>query len=360
MNRNGAEMRTLDLMRASDRQDFAFDFCSLSGMFGDLDGEISSLGGNTHLCKLNPTFPVKFIRLLRRERFDVVHSHVHFSSGFILLLARAAGVKCRIAHFRNTSDGPTTGRLRQYRRMILKWLIDKNATKVLAVSKGVMAAAWRDDWAGDARCEVTYNTVDLMPYQADINRSGVRQEFGFPLNSRIIIHIGRMDDQKNHQRLIRIFSKLVALDEDVYLLSVGRSSEPQSSFIRTLVDNLGLNQRVKFAGPRADVPRLLMASDALLFPSLWEGLPGVVLESCAAAIPVVATDLPGVLEIAEHFVSVRPMPLSSPDDAWASTVLASINESRSSPAEARTVFQESPFWVSTVLKKHTEAWIGAI
>ena len=75
--------------------------------------------------------------------------------------------------------------------------------------------------------------------------------------------------------------------------------------VREAVERRGLAAKVTFAGERADVPRLLKAFDVLLFPSKWEGLPGAVLESCAAGLPVVASDIPGVLEIGRHFPTVR-------------------------------------------------------
>src|SRR5436190_1275673 len=74
MDRGGAEMRTLELMRHVDRDRFRLEFCALSGEAGDLDEEIRSLGGRVHLLRLGASFGWKFRRLLRERRFDVVQS----------------------------------------------------------------------------------------------------------------------------------------------------------------------------------------------------------------------------------------------------------------------------------------------
>lgn len=105
MSYGGAEKRTLDLMRHIDRKRYHFHFCVLSGQSGELDKEIQHLGGSIHYIALSLAFPFKFLQLLRREQYDVVHSHIHYSSGLILWLSALANVPIRIAHFRNTSDG---------------------------------------------------------------------------------------------------------------------------------------------------------------------------------------------------------------------------------------------------------------
>ena len=92
MERGGAEMRTIDLMRYIDRNRYQLHFCSLSGKEGDLDKEIKELGGQIHYLRLSPSFPFRFISFLKKYQFGVVHSHVHMFSGFILLLAVMAKV----------------------------------------------------------------------------------------------------------------------------------------------------------------------------------------------------------------------------------------------------------------------------
>ena len=68
---------------------------------------------------------------------------------------------------------------------------------------------------------------------------------------------------------------------------------------------LGVLDRVRFSGERQDIPRLLKGADLFLFPSLWEGLPGALLEACAAGTPVLASDIAANREVAEVFPGIR-------------------------------------------------------
>jgi len=88
MDRGGAEMRTVDLMREESLKGFEFHFATLAPGAGSLDGIIEALNGHVHSCPLTPTFPFRFRRLLRTTHCDIVHSHVHIFSVYILLLAR--------------------------------------------------------------------------------------------------------------------------------------------------------------------------------------------------------------------------------------------------------------------------------
>lgn len=355
MQKGGAEMRTMDIMRNIDNHRYQFHFCTLSGLEGELDDEIRTLGGKVYLCKLGYSFPRSFRQLLRQSNFDVVHSHVHHFSGYILRLAAKEYVPTRIAHFRTVYDGHNNSLRRKLQRKLLKYWIDRYATHILAVSKIAMSSSWTM-WESDPRCEVIYSGLDSSNFDLPSDRHGVRSEFGMPGDSKLFIHIGRMDRAKNHDRIISIFYNLVQRDPFAYLLLVGRGGNEIEQRLRTKIEQLIIKNRVVFAGLRSDIPRLLRAADLMLFPSIWEGLPGVILEACAAGIPVLASDLPAVREIAEHFTSVRHLSLEIDDEKW-----VNIAQELCCPTEtkghcgvhpkAMKEFERSPFNIRSTIKK---------
>lgn len=363
MARGGAEMRTLDLMRHVDRDTYRMDYCCLSGVAGELEGEIEHLGGHFHLTKLDWRFPYTFPQLLRHHDYDVVHSHIHYSSGLVLRLAKAAGVRGRIAHFRSTADPRRTRNLRRklQERVMRRW-IDHNATKILAVSQGAMSEAWGSDWVSDKRCQVVYNGIDTTAYAGTLDAESVRAELDLPAQATMYIHIGRMDVPKNHARLLSIFHHIVAEDPHAYLCLVGRGGNDIEQRLHHQIAELHLAEKVKFLGVRDDIPRLLKAADLMLFPSLWEGLPGAVLEAAAAGTPVLATDLQVIAEITLHLPLVHTLSLEASDSAWATQAVMLSGEPKSPETRerARQAIASSVFSIDACAQTMSSIWMDAL
>ena len=358
MSRGGAEIRTLELMRKVHPLGLQFHFCVLSGRTGELDRQIQELGGTVHLFRLGPGFHVRFKRLLSKHRYDVVHSHVHYFSGYIMKLAWEVGIPTRVVHFRTDRDFHGNSLFRRLYRRLMKYWIGRYANRILAVSNGSMTASWGEDWREDVRCRVIYNGLDPQVFMGPRDKRGVLKEFGLPEDCRLCIHVGKMIRVKNHERLISIFAKIAEQVPKARLLLVGEGDNDIEIRIRKRITQLGLTSHVAFSGERNDVPRLLKAADLLIFPSLWEGLPGVCLEAFAAGTPVLASDLPGIREIAEHFPSVHYLGLDRDDSEWAllaNTLLDEHNERRSTDASVRE-FSNSLFSLEKCATAHLKVW----
>ena len=356
MARGGAEMRTLDVMRKIDRDRYQFNFCTLSRQPGTLDNEINELGGNIYARPLGIDFIWKFRQLLREQHFDVVHSHVHLFSGLIMKLAAMENVPMRITHFRSMQDGSGTGLHRKLQSRIMKHWIDKYATDILSVSKGAMSAAWSEDWQSDKRCKVLYNGIDATAFSGAVERENVLAEFNFPLDSKVCIHIGRAARPKNHPRLISLFAELLRLEPNAKLLLVGRVDNEIGQAAKEKVKELGITKSVVFAGERADVPRLLQASDLMIFPSLWEGLPGAVLESCITGTPVLASNLPGVVEISSYIPHVHYLSLEKCDSDWAAAARGLLYNPEANREEMTAAFHNSVFEINYCLGEYNKLY----
>jgi glycosyltransferase involved in cell wall biosynthesis len=122
-----------------------------------------------------------------------------------------------------------------------------------------------------------------------------RAEVGIPADARIILAVGRLDPQKGLEFLIESAASLVTRFPDVHFLLVGGGSL-RGQLVRQLAD-LRLQSRVHFCGWRPDIPSVMKLACGLALPSLWEGMPNVVLEAMAAGLPVVASDVEGVAEL---------------------------------------------------------------
>lgn len=349
MDRGGAEMRTVEVLRQVDRGRIASEFCALSGRAGSLDVEIRSLGGEVHPCRLDAGFVPRFVALLRRRRIDVVHSHVHLTSGLILAIALLAGVPTRIAHFRSTSDDRGHGLVRRGYRAAMRRLLDASATQILGVAAGVLDAAW-PEWHDDPRANVIYSGVDTSRFRGDGARAELHRTLAIPDDARVIVQVARFNPPKNQPFAIDVIAGVPG----AHLVLVGRGGTPLEAETRRRVEALGVGDRVHFVGERTDVDRFLCGAELSLLTSTHEGLPGVVLESLAAGTPVVASALPGVLEIADVVPGVHVHGLDESAARWSATVASALAAPRD-PA-LRDAFAASRFSLAASTAALTSAW----
>jgi len=121
-----------------------------------------------------------------------------------------------------------------------------------------------------------------------------RQAHGIEPHATVLTHVGRFAPPKNHALLVEAFAQ-VRSDAPLYLLLVG-GGELENA-VREQVAALGLQERVRFLGVRADVADILRASDVFVLSSRWEGNPMSVMEAMAAGLPVVSTAVGGVPEL---------------------------------------------------------------
>ncbi len=361
LNRGGAEMRTLDVLREIDRNQFSIDMVALTDQPGDLDEDFRQLGCRVIHCPLDSMLPWRFPRLV--VGYDVVHVHLQFFSGYILRLARWAGVPRRIIHFRGTTRGNERRWRYPLQTRIMQHLIQRDATRIVGNGESSLALAWNREWRRDPRCLVIPNGLDHRPLDIVPDPEGVRKEFGFPSQAPLVVHVGRMDLAKNHLRLAEICRTIYQMHSETRFLFIGREDPDIGNRLRSRLEALGMTEVVRLTGTRQDVGRLIHAADLLLFPSLHEGVPGAVLEAGAIGLPVLASDLPGVQEIARHLRDIHQMPLSSPDTAWANTAWNILVRHRqkdrvTNAKEALRRFARTIFALPNCIKAHEILWKG--
>ena len=348
MNRGGAEMRTVSLMPGMQQQDVQFDYCVLSGEKGVLDEKIRLLGGEIYYCKLGPTFIFRFISLLLKRDFSAVHSHVAYVSGFILLLAKLCGIKGRIAHFRNTTAGNSSSFVRSSRDKFLKYLIEACATDILAVCNAAMLGFWGNDWEQEKRCKVIYNGFEVVDRQ--IEPKFWSDFIPTYLGQKIIVNVARMDVQKNHIRQCDIFNELHKCEPNTLMVFIGKENQQRKSQMLSKIAQYQLQEKVFFLGLQTDVLRFLQHSDVMLFPSEWEGLPGVVLEAASVGLPIVASDLPGVKEIADQLPFIKIVKLEESNSDWAVN-LREVLMQGIDPNKMIDAFRQSEFLIESNVKQ---------
>ncbi|WP_229759408.1 glycosyltransferase [Candidatus Uabimicrobium amorphum] len=314
MDLGGAELRTLEWFKAIDHSKYEFHFYALSGRKGILDEQITHLQGKVFYGDLSFGFAKRFMKLLSREKYDVVHSHVYYFSGYILFLSYLQGVKTRIAHFRSSASDEQISLYKKMYNGIMRFAIQRYATDICAVCRKALDSLWQKN-EQDQRFSVIYNGFsNHFPMKDALY---VKRTFSIANEFKIIIHVGNFRKEKNHERLLKVFCQIKKRKPHVKLLLVGRQDDDIFGKINNIVEKNNLKDDVIFTGIRNDVSQLLGGSDLLLFPSVREGLPGVVIESCAMSTPVLASDVGGIPEIAMFFPAfVSSISLQEQDSIW--------------------------------------------
>lgn len=295
MDRGGVETWLRHVLHHVDRTQLQMDFLVHTTQPCAYDDEILTRGSAILPC-MHPSQPWHYARNFRRiirdyGPYDIVHSHVHHYSGYVLALAKQAGVPVRIAHSHNdTSEVESrVGLMRQGYLALMRHWITQYATAGLSASRKSAVALFGDNWQSDPRWQLLYYGIDLQPFRVKPVTDEIRAELNIPADAFVIGHVGRFDAQKNHAFLINIVAEVVRRKPETHLLLVGEGALRPA--IEHKVARAGLYNHVTFAGLRTDVPRLMMgAMDVFVLPSFYEGLPLVLIEAQAARLPCIFAD----------------------------------------------------------------------
>jgi glycosyltransferase involved in cell wall biosynthesis len=182
------------------------------------------------------------------------------------------------------------------------------------------AVSWAVKSAAVASLGINPDRVTVIERGRDPVRLGVpsaerraraRATLGLGEEVRAIVTVGRQEFQKAQDDLVSAFELLAANHNDVELFLVGPSGN-RSRELRVRVDGSGHRDRIHMLGHRDDVPDILAAADLFVFPSLYEGFPGAVIEAMALGLPVIASQLPTLQELVEDGCSGLLVPPGNP------------------------------------------------
>lgn len=316
MGRGGLETMLMNYYRKIDRSKIQFDFLVHRDFEADYDQEIRDLGGRIYkLPQLNPlskTYLKELDRFFKKHKeYKIVHSHLDCMAGIPLKYAKRNGVPIRIAHAHSSNQ---TKDKKYLLKLIYKRNIRKNATDLFACAHD--AGRWM---FGCDRFHVMNNAIDTEAYAANAKTAAeIRKELEISGDAFVVGHVGRFAPPKNHKFIVRIFAEVVKVKPDAFLLFVGDGDLRKET--EELTVDLGIRNRVIFAGMRTDVNRVLQAMDVFLFPSTYEGLPLSIIEAQAAGIPCLISDKVPI-ECRKTDL-VRQLSLQESPDIWKDAVIA--------------------------------------
>jgi|UPI000645AD1F glycosyltransferase EpsF len=327
-DRGGVEVFLIDLFLESG-QDDEISFLSLDAQKGALDPILLDNGAVIYKIPLNQNFfkfCTQYYNLLKqqKDKFDVVHSHVQSFSGLLLFIAFLAGVKVRVSHS-HSEETILKNDASFVRKLYLKitgLLLKKSANVKIACSEIAGKSLY-----GEQVFKVVVNGININKFKEyDVNfRQKVIREFGFSDNDKIVGHVGRFDIPKNQRFIIEIAEKVIAKDPSYKFVLVGDGI--LFNEIKNTVVEKGLQKNIILTGNRDDVPLLLTnLFDLFVFPSLFEGLPIVLLEAQICGLKcLISKNISKESIVFSEMVDT--LELSSGSEYWSSKIFENINKS---------------------------------
>lgn len=180
-------------------------------------------------------------------------------------------------------------RLRLWLDKLTQVFVDHN----VCVSRAVADFSIRNGRLTSNKVSVIPNAVDFKLFASAMPID--RTSLGISADAPLVLFVGRFDPQKAPFVLLEAFKRLLARHPSWQLLFVGHGLLRDS--MERWVEENRLSQRIQLIGWRPDVPQLLKAANCLVLPSLWEGMPNIVLEAMAAGLPVVVSQVEGTEEL---------------------------------------------------------------
>lgn len=232
--------------------------------------------------------------LLRREEVDVVHAHQYTPYFYSVL----SGIARRPPPILFNEHGRFYPDSRSWKRVFFNRLMLRRCDRVVAVGNSVARALVDNEGIPATWIRVIYNGVALPELAVSAEARGpVRNELQLRDDEFAVFQVARLDSIKDHATALRTMARVVAKEPRARLFIVGDG--PERERIRAEVQRLGIVSHVTLMGQRTDVSRLLCGADLFLLTSVSEGIPVTLIEAMGASLPIVGTNVGGMVEVVE-------------------------------------------------------------
>jgi starch synthase (maltosyl-transferring) len=248
-------------------------------------------------------------------------------------------------------------RRRRWHLTLDRWT-SRLAEGEVCVSRGVLAFSRDVGRLDPSRLTVIPNGIDPAPIDAadPVPRAAI----GVPDDAHLALFVGRLDPQKGLPDLLDAAERVLPRRPDWHLALVGDGPE-RGRILEALATRDALSGRIHWLGHRDDVPGLLKAADVLVLPSLWEGMPNVILEAMAARRAVVATAVEGTEDLVIPGRTGWLVPPRDPDAlAHALDEAANDPDRRRRFGEAGRARVEREFSLDAVVEAYERLWASVL
>lgn len=343
----GAERIGRDIGYYADKTKYEIHYLVFGDEIGAYEEELKNVGCVIHHTaspSQNYIYYYQFLKdLIKTEKFDIIHSHTMFSSGWAMLVGKVCGVPIRIAHSHTIRGPEKRGVIKSTYENIMRQIIIHTATNLVACGKGA------GDWfygrkTFQKRGQLIYNGIGLGEFTySEEARYEIRNQHEIQENF-VIGHVGHLATVKNQSFLLRLMPDILKISPNAVLILLGDGED--KTLLKNQVKQLNLQNHVIMTGNVNNVGEYMSAMDVFVFPSLYEGMPLALVEAQTNGLPCLISDhIPEDIHLTDL---VKAMPLEDASRQW----ICAITEARraDSSVYAEKMYQLG-FDISGMLKR---------
>lgn len=245
----------------------------------------------------NPWQVLMLAYLFRRERFQIIHTHGYFASTFGRLAAILTNVPIIITHVHSTYYEYSR------RNLMIERILSFFTDCIVCISGAVQKFVVKNEHIRAERTRVIYNAIEFQSNGLSIEDKGnKRTSLGISSRDVVVIIVASLTANKGHHVLLQAFEKVHRNHPLLKLIIVGEG--PLRMRLQEDTNASGIASAVIFTGLRKDVLELLGMSNIFVLPSVTrEGLGIALIEAMAMSLPVIGSDIGGIPEVIENYVS---------------------------------------------------------
>ncbi len=296
----GMERVVLELVREGIRRGQQVSVLCLMNP-GTLAGHVEALGASVHCVHKPPGLRFdsrpKIRKILREIKPDVIHSHQIGPLFYAGPIARRE----RIPVIVHTEHGNHLTSSRSFfKRIRIRSIIGitaRHMARFFCVSESIVDSVTAYGVVPRHKVSVVPNGIDTSAFEDSSGADALRQSLGIPLNAPVVGTIGRLNEVKRQNLLIRSFAKVLDRVPEAHLVLVGDG--PEREALGRLIEELEVAGRVHFAGYQARPQDFLHVMNLFALTSRSEAMPLVILEAWAAGLPVVGSRVGGIPKMIE-------------------------------------------------------------
>ena len=350
----GAERVARDIGYYADSEKYEIHYLVYGAEKGAYESELEEQGCIIHHMESPSkgyiTYYKKLAELFKENKFDVIHCHTMFSSGWAMLAGRAYKVPIRIAHSHTIRGPEKRGALKRVYENVMRQVVVRNATHLVACGKS--AGVWLyGSKVFEEKGKLIYNGIDLKEFiYSKEARDYLRSKY--QLQDRFIIgHVGHLATVKNQIFLINLMPQIIKVNPKALLLLLGDGAD--RAMLMNRVEELKLERYVWMTGNVENVGEFMSAMDVFAFPSLYEGMPLALVEAQTNGLPCLISDcIPADVHLTDL---IKPMAIEENSLEWIQSICES---ERTDSAVYGRVMYEMGFDTQEMVKRIYQLYDG--